>query len=394
MRNRLFALLPIVLFLLGIGIFLMPQKDVSVMEKRNLTTNSDIAPESLISGNFISDTESVLKDQFFLRDTITQQYYRFKILLNRPFTGGSRETLTDVTYTFLDDDVIEINDGYLMNNVLIYDEEKAKLASGHGYNINAMDKQYPGVKTYVYFPTRIEEILDVGYDLNYGLNYRRNFIIELNENITYDSLKINSIIDYQHYYFKSDNHWNAKGAYTGYNDIINMIKKDFKIDEPRRINKEITYDYEFHGNISSQIGQLGESDHISDYELEGVGEYKLYVNGEPFNLNEVKEKYRLYGNNTQYSDYDYYFGDNYYERVFYFNQNDKPNILIFGDSFMNAIQEWVASHFNKTVLIDLRAKDDSFSLDNYIEKYDIDIILVMLPYKDLYFNGNMFVPLD
>ena len=395
MRNRLFTAVLILFFLTGVGIFVLPQREVSVMEKRNLANNHDITLSSLMEGRFSNVCEDILKDQFYQRDSLTKTYYQIKILFNAPFasSSGSDGSLDGVSFRFLSDDVIEINDGYLINNILLYDEAKAYMAASRGYNIDEMDRTYPDVKTYIYFPTRLEEILDVGNDLNYGLRYRETFIRQFNENITWSALQISSVEDHQNFFFKSDHHWNIKGAYQGYTDIVTMIGKDYDIGGPKKVKDEITYDYEFHGNISSQIGMIGESDHISDYTLEDIGEYTLLANGEPLDLSDVKRDYAQNGNTTQYSDYDLYFGDNYFIRVFDFHQEDRPNILIFGDSFTNAIQEWLASHFNKTVLIDLRGKDDSFSLASYLKEYDIDIILVTLPYNDMFFNGNMYVPL-
>lgn len=49
-----------------------------------------------------------------------------------------------------------------------------------------------------------------------------------------------------------------------------------------------------------------------------------------------------------YSDYDVYFVANDFERIYDFDQQDKPNVLVFCDSYFNVIQEWFSSHFNKT----------------------------------------------
>ena len=92
--------------------------------------------------------------------------------------------------------------------------------------------------------------------------------------------------------------------------------------------------------------------------------------------------------------FDYYFGDNAFERIFDFHQEDRPNLLIFADSFTNVTQEWIASHFNKTVIIDLRARGEDFDLDAYIRNYDIDILLVTQYYNNLFFNGNMYIPFN
>ncbi|MBQ1508603.1 MAG: hypothetical protein IIZ47_04215 [Erysipelotrichaceae bacterium] len=396
MRNRIFSYLLILFLLAGIGIFALPQREVSAMEKRPLAHNADITMETVRDGSLSVTLENILKDQFYARDTLTSLYYRIKTLLNKPFAsaGVDTEGLQDVEFTFLSDNVIEINDGYLINNILLYDDQKAYLATSRGYNVNEAATAYPDIRTYVYFPTRLEEILDVGNDLNYGLNYRNSYLHQLSDAIRTDRLKIETVSDYQTYFQKSDFHWNARGAYQGYCDIINMISRDFDLDPVRPVKEEISYPYEFHGNISSQVGQLGETDHITDLLLEGIGDYDYTVNGQPVDLHTVKEDYAAHGNTTQYSDFDYYFGDNAFERIFDFHQEDKPNILIFADSFTNVTQEWIASHFNKTVIIDLRAKDESFSLQRYVEDYDIDIFLVTMYYQNLYFNGNMYIPIN
>ena len=81
-----------------------------------------------------------------------------------------------------------------------------------------------------------------------------------------------------------------------------------------------------------------------------------------------------------------------FEKRFEFHDSSKPNMLVFRDSLCNVNEEWIASHFNTTVFIDLRLNDDSFHLEDYIKKYSIDIVLVTEIYSNLYFNGNMFIP--
>ena len=392
MKNRVFTCLLALLLLAGLGLFLLPQRETSAAEKRDLMTNEDLS----LNSTFVMDAEKVMKDQFYGRDIITKAYYQLKTLLNRPFSSkGSEGGLSGITYTILNENVIEISDGYLINSVPLFDDAKAYLTTSRGYNVQEFVQHYPDIKTYVYFPTRLEEILDVGDGLNYGPQYRSSFIAQLGDKVTWDELKIENVEDYQECFYKSDFHWNGRGAYRGYSDIIRMIQKDFAIEDPRPVEQEIVYtDYGFHGNIASQVGSLGEEDHIIDLKLKGIGDYDYTVNGVPADLNTTKEDYALNGNNTPYSDFDYYFGDNAFERIFDFHQEDRPNLLIFADSFTNVTQEWIASHFNKTVIIDLRARGEDFDLDAYIRNYDIDILLVTQYYNNLFFNGNMYIPFN
>ena len=411
MRNKLLSLLLILLFVLGIGLFILPQRYESKMEKRLLATNESIVLDNKLSLNI----ENVLKDQFYFRDFLTHNYFEIKTNLNRvinKFVDGSislvykvkgllngggtididNDFKNDVSMLYLSDDVIEINDGYLINGIVEYNDEQLQLASSRGYNVNEFDKLYPDVKTYIYFPTRLEEMLNS--EKENRLLCRENYLRQLNGNISYSALKIGSVEDHQKYFYKSDEHWKAAGAYQGYVDIINMISKDYELGPIKEIEKEIVYDREFKGNISSKIGMVGSSDKLEDYILKGLGEYDYFANGNKIDLNEAKELYAANGNDTVYSDYDLYFGDNYFLREFDFHQDDKPNILIFADSYINTNMSWIASHFNKTLIIDLRAKPNDFNLDYYINEYDIDIALIDFTYNTMYFNGNLYIPIN
>lgn len=411
MRNKLLSLLLILLFVLGIGLFVLPQRYESKMEKRLLATNESIVLDNKLSLNI----ENVLKDQFYFRDFLTHNYFEIKTNLNRvinKFVDGSiglvykvkgllngggtididNDFKNDVSMLYLSDDVIEINDGYLINGIVEYNDEQLQLASSRGYNVNEFDKLYPNVKTYIYFPTRLEEMLNS--EKENRLLCRENYLRQLNGNISYSALKIGSVEDHQKYFYKSDEHWKAAGAYQGYVDIIDMISKDYELGPIKEIEKEIVYDREFKGNISSKIGMVGSSDKLEDYILKDLGEYDYFANGNKIDLNEAKELYAANGNDTVYSDYDLYFGDNYFLREFDFHQDNKPNILIFADSYINTNMSWIASHFNKTLIIDLRAKPNDFNLDYYINEYDIDIALIDFTYNTMYFNGNLYIPIN
>lgn len=395
MKNKFVLFIMIALLTTGLVIIFGPQKEMSENEKRYLATTKNIT----LDADLDSNVNSVLKDQFFSRDNLMKLYYNSKLFFNKvsnkalDFVRGIKNGETvNADYTYLTDNIIDVGDGYLINNVLVYDEGNYKLACQRGYNLNEVASKYPNIKTYVYFPTKLEEILEVG-DTNYGLNYRQGFLRELNENIAYSALNITTVEEHKEYFYKTDFHWNGRGAYLGYKDIINMIGQDFEIGEPKEVEKEIIYDYPWQGGTSGEIAHTGDNDYIIDLELKDIGNYKYYVNGVESEYAQAKKYYKEHGNDTEYSDYDFYFGDNSFERRFEFNDESKPNILIFCDSMCNVNQEWIASHFNTAVFIDLRANDGSFNLDEILKKYDIDIILETQIYKNLFFNGNMFIPL-
>lgn len=388
MRNKIFSLVIALLLILGIGIFVLPQSEISNNERRDLATNKSLSIDA-------NSLENVLKDQFYFRDFITTKYYELKLALNDvPYKLINIYQGQDYGYKYLSKDLIELSGGYLINDILRYDESKLNDVNSRAYNVNQIDLKYPNIKTYIYFPTRIEEILIMGDNENYGIEYRNAYIRQLNENISYSSLELSGIDEYETLFYKSDFHWNGYGAYRGYKDIIEMISKDFDIGNVKTIKEELTYNYLWKGNESAEIGLVSEGDYLIDLKLNDIGEYTYYVDGKQKTYGSEKDYYKENGNSSVYSDYNVYFGDNNLERRFEFNDESKPNILVFCDSFINVNQEWIASHFNKTVYIDLRADDGSFNLDEYIDKYDIDIILVSEMYQNMYFNGYMYIPVE
>ena len=77
--------------------------------------------------------------------------------------------------------------------------------------------------------------------------------------------------------------------------------------------------------------------------------------------------------------YGTFYGGDEGEIIFDTGRKDRPNILIFGDSFDNAILKLIAGHFNKTYSIDLRHYKDClgkpFSIDEYMKTHIIDKVL-------------------
>ena len=406
MRNKLFSILLIINIILGIGIFTLPQENESQSEKRLLSTNEDIK----FDYNLVRSSENVLKHQFYFRNRIVRYYYKGRIILNlftekvidyprkliRKISGNDDNQnnggVIDTSLKYLAEGVIELDDGYLINSILEYNDEEKYQASSRGYNLNEFASRYKDIKTYVYFPTRLEEILNNDYD-NQCI-CQEQFIQQLNNDIKHRSLIIDDYEDHKKYYFHSDTHWNAYGAYEGYKDIIEMIGEDYSIGEIKPIENVIEYEYEFYGNIANKIDGYGIKDRIIDLELTGINDFDYYIDGEKADYYAVKKDYELNGNNTVYSDYDYYFGDNNFLRQFDFHDNNKPNILIFGDSYNNTNMLWIASHFNKTTIIDLRRKPENFNLNNFVNQNDIDIFLVNYYYFNAFINGNLYIPID
>jgi len=370
MRNKLFTALIFLLFVLGISIFVLPQTKDSSYERRGLHINEELSDE-----NLIETSESILKDQFPLRDLSITISNAIRKTSNLIF--GNR-------LLKLKDDVVSINKNIYINEYTSILTEDKETALNKAFNIKSISEKFPDLKTYIYFPTCIEEtnLLDNGTNISIYPELKEEFLVQLNENIKTASLNINSEEEFCDYFYNTDRHWNGYGAYQGYKDIVTLISEDFNIGDI----KEATFEeceYDFYGNYGANLGYLCNPDHIVLIKKNLDG-YDYYVDNVK-SLDNTEELYKDNGKgDVPYSDYDVAFGNNSFLRVYDFHQENKPNILIFADSFVNPIKDLLASHFNKTVIVDMRANDGTFDLDKIINENSIDAILFLQYYDNLY----------
>jgi len=380
MRNKIFTLLILLLLILGIAIFVLPQRENSKYERRGLHINKELS-----SNNIAKTSESILKDQFPLRDLSITIINGIKEISNKPF--GNR-------LLKIKDDVVSISNSTYVNEYIKLAKANKETALNKAFNIKSISEKYPNIKTYIYFPTRIEEtsLLDNGSNISVFPSLKEEFLGQLNSSIKVASLKVDSENDFNNYFYKTDRHWNGKGAYQGYRDVISLIQKDFELEDPEDATfKECEHD--FYGNYGINIGYLCNPDHIILIN-KNLHNYDYYINGVKSEDN-TESKYKENGKgDVPNSDYDVAFGDNAFIRTYDFHQEDKPNLLIFADSFINPIKDLIASHFNKTIIIDMRANDGTFNLDKIIKENNINAILFLQYYDNLYFNGYLFVPVD
>ena len=90
------------------------------------------------------------------------------------------------------------------------------------------------------------------------------------------------------------------------------------------------------------------------------------------------------------------YGENNGELLFDSKQPERPNVLIIGDSFDNAILQLLACNFNKTYSIDLRyypqETGEVFSLSKYLDCHSIDKVLFIG--SQTLFAGDDFLMVD
>lgn len=243
---------------------------------------------------------------------------------------------------------------------------------------NNMYKSNPQVNFYIYLPNRLElqeNINDFSKYRDLSI-YVEKFKNGLDEKIKIQELKVNTIEEYNNYFYKSDHHWNMYGAYKGYQDIMTMMGhsniQNIKITEE---------DIKFKGSFS----RTTRNNKIYDkfYTVDNYNKnYTVTVNNEtpkdnfqPLSL-EILNKKKL----EFYDWYVGYFNGLYGNVVYDFANENKKNLLIISDSYAWSIDFLIANNYNKTHVINVMYDEylkNPLNYTQYIKENDIDDVLIL-----------------
>ena len=381
MKNKIFSLVLVLLFVFGISLLAKDQEGYLFAENREKVTN-----DSFIAEPSFDTANKVLRDQMPFRDDIINTFSK----LFSKFSVGDKLVCYKREY-------IRVNDVYLDNTYTRASDDSAQICSSKAYNINEISNKYKDIKTYVYYPRRSlkGQLLDSIYIPNNFEQYEQIFLSHVGDKITYQSLDY-SDEELSKYFYKTDQHYNAIGADKVYKDIIYMINKNFNIGEPLPLLSESTINNKFigsYGDNNGRIVDVYDNLTVGDYGI-NIDEYDYYVNGQLSSIIKEQEatlKDPIY---SKVRTYDAYYNVNAGNISFDYHDDSKKNILIFTDSYIGPLKEVLSSHFNKTIMVCGSDILDEFDLDRIIKENNVDIILFLWYQNNLYSNGYYFVPIS
>lgn len=381
MKNKIFSLLLVLLFVFGASLLVKKQEGYLFAENREKVTN-----ESFIAEPSFDIANKVLRDQMPFRDDIINAFSK----LFSKFSIGDKLVCYKREF-------IRVNDVYLDNFYTRFDKESTKTCSGKAYNINEISNKYKDIKTYVYYPRRSlkDQLLDSIYIPNNFEQYEQIFLSYVGDRIAYQSLDYPDE-EITNYFYKTDHHYNALGADKAYKEIVNMINEDFDIGNPLPVINTVSINDNFIGSYGDNNG--GIVDVFDDLTVSNYGidnsKYDYYINGNITSINKEKEQTLNDPIYSKYRTYDSYFNVNTGNVLFDYHDENKKNILIFTDSYIGPIKEVLSTHFNKTVIVCGSDVLNGFDLNKTIEENNIDIILFLWYQKNLFYNGYYFVPIN
>ena len=319
--------------------------------------------DKIISREYQDDLEIAIGDQML-------KYNYFKKFYSRLSGFANLKTISLFNMN-ANKKYINLKNIQLIGNSLVYGfQDYDGFVSTAKDDVEQINKIIANTKAniYLYF---VKTDTNFNFEKNEPINpeeYLKENLKLNNERIK--TLNFNSYEEYKEYFYSIDHHWNHIGSYKGYLEMADMMNLDNKL-EPE---EEVCFN-----NAKSQgskISKIGNYNFFKEvfckYEFK-LPEYEIYID----------KKLSQYGTATeelkQMSDISYaniYGGD--YGEILFINKNinSDRNLLIYSNSFSNAVNKLLASHYKTTYVIDGRHYK-KVNLVDYIKENNIDDVLII-----------------
>jgi hypothetical protein len=390
-----FGKIILIIIFLGI-IFIIPvmtklekNQVISQFENRKLAEVPVLTKTSLLSGEYFGEWETYLSDHIYGRNNWIKGY----TYLNMVLLGKSNLN-----------NIVVGQDGFLLP---FFDYDGKYDAINSEENLSKMAKQLEELQNKIAQNGGSFYFVGVPSQASYHRAEYPNYLLnngqlmDKTEKLMFSKLDqlnvpyINMNLVFHktpsvEYYYKTDHHYNFEGAYATYYEIIKNLQQSGAYNIKPPIEKSsmdiVTLPNPFGGSRNRQIYYMFPAqEQIKIAYPKNPIPYEKFTNGKPDN-----RLYYLGSNESDMINYGVYMGGDWAETVIKTNNSKLPNLLVFGDSFTNAIEPLLYANFNETRILDLRHYN-KMSLYEYIDKYSPDVVLMVrddLNYGSLEGNGN------
>lgn len=353
MRNKVSAIIFIIFILFfACGFWILPDREFSDMENRNLTTLPKFTFKSFLDGEFTASFEEYMSDQMILKDALVSFKVDMVKTIGQKLVGG----------------VFFGEDGYLIQQYSMPDEQLQKNLA----EIKTFADSAPVPVTLLMVPNASEIYPEKLPPLTEC--YSQSTVIawmieELGDSLQFvDATDILLAHKEEGLFFKTDHHWNMKGAYYGYQQLCQALG----------VKEKALSDYEetlgstaFYGSLYSKAPSAFQiPDTLTMYEnpmgsyqvnyvQEGVTSEDLYARE---NL-EIKDKYTVFlDGNHPYITIDS-------------NAGIDEHVLVLKDSYAHDMLPFLADTYAHLYVLDLRYFHNDLS--QFMEENEIDRVVMI-----------------
>lgn len=330
------------IFIFGFAILNVFNKDKEFSENENryLATMPQINLKNVFDDDFDEEFDTYFNDQFVFRDQwiMLKSFYQ-QLTLN------------------------------IANNGVYYAKDQNLISQGLSYNKTLLNKNIQYVSNFakkydsvnfMLIPTAAainSELLPA-----FSYNYDQLAIIDLAyTNVGANNIELaDKLTGQSEQYFKTDHHWNEKGAMVGYEAICQQVLNK----EPNKFTYELVAE-NFKGTLCSKAGtfwyegdDIYRIDHLAKIEVKMQIELdgKIYDSIYMAEALKTKDKYT------------YYEGGNHAYVKIETSINNGKKAFIIKDSYAHILIPYLVSEYEEIEMVDLRYFRQDLS--NYIEDND------------------------
>ena len=399
----------------SIASIFMPDRNFSASENRTLSKLPTVRVDSLISRSFFEDMNQYLNDQIVFRDGMVKIYQKqqnsklFNAMLFENMLRTSVPTKledgTEVTDSRIVSKIVLTNNTWMLPvpSKVVYTKQIDAATTKLNEAVQFAEEQ--GTETYFVFnPSRTKALMHLYPTYLRTDSYAESkdyFLSKLDRamNVVNIGNKFDTFTnaELEELYLETDHHWNIKGAFTGYQEMITQLSNRSPIfeDEPMSLNEINVFqllDGRFEGSYNNQINYAinpKKADRTIIYEPQISFSFSNFEVINKDGTQTITDFNDFYGFKRGRSTYNYgsiYGGDR--QKIVYENPqaNNQLNVLLLKDSFMNPITPYLAQHFNKLTVLDNRYYSE-FSLQNVLTSEHYDMFMIAF-HDDNLFSGN------
>lgn len=367
--DNIFTIFVFLILIVGLLNTILNSDDINYYENRTAYRMPKLSISKIFDKTFQDDVELAFSDQIPLATTMKKGYnFLHNITTNTvadiEFKNNCSNRyiqLGESTVSYGCDKNLVYYPSYISHNKEVYD---SRISSINKTLSNTM------IDTYIYY-------IEKDTDIDFTTNKKSDIYDYLKENINSDKIykyEVNSFDEFKDRFYKTDHHWNYKGSYLAYTQLVKILTSD----EPLNYKDEVCLNDNFSGskaNFSGTTHLYKEKFCVYKFEFP---KYDIYINGERKDYGNQDYHIKNPQENVSYGSF-YGYDDG--EIIFDNHDNSKENILIVGESYDNAILKLLASHFNKTYSIDLRnyerENNKKFNYLEYLNDNNIDKVLLI-----------------
>lgn len=367
--NSLFIAAIIVIFLVSLVRTVFFPKDINYYENRYSEKIILPSVSNIVDMTFQDSIENALADQI-PKAQVMKKYYNITITetlrpMVRPILKLRENTYVNYMGLML------FNSDHIMYSCYNTDEKKV-FFDAKAENYNSVISSHPELDFYAYY---IEKDTDINFESGEknGAGEYMLSLLHIPEN-NKAVFEINNYPEFREYFYRTDHHWNYKGSYKAYTELLTLL--DITTPPIEHVG-EITLTDNFSGSKAASIGSDMFGEDFTVYTFD-YPEMSITINGEAATDYGMQDDV-FRGVLPENVSYGTYYGGDHGEIIFDSGNADRENILIIGESYDNALLKLLASHFDTTYSIDLRNYEHFmgklFDLDEYISERDIDKVL-------------------